>query len=309
MATSLGKRKRISREQLEQPSRSPSPSSGSESEDSGKEDLQDAFRRAFEAKFKPLNLEPKKKEKVEVIVEDEDEPEDDSDWSGMSSDAKDEVEIFDYATTQVISERASKAEKRAFMSSKPPTLSTQNAPNPPPKRSKDPADLTETAHLKNDLALQRLLRDSHILSSTSTSTSGTSTPTISATGSARHKSTDLHLLSLGAKTSLQKQKNMPMSHRKGITAMATHRENVRRKDARDNGIVLEKEKRAKKFGGERERGIGGPDVGTFKGGMLKLSKKDVADITSGGHRGGIGGRGGRGGRGGKGRGGGKRGKR
>lgn len=78
---------------------------------------------------------------------------------------------------------------------------------------------------------------------------------------------------------------------------ANHRESVRRKDARDNGIVLERERRVRRFEGERDRGVGGPDVGTLRGGMLRLSRRDVAEITGGGRRGGGGGRGGGKGRG------------
>lgn len=122
---SLGKRKRVSREQLEQPSRSPSPSSSSGSESEEEEDLQDAFRRAFEAKFKPLDDGPKKKKKVEdIVLEDpKDQEEDDSDWSGISSEEEDEqVQVFDYANTQPTNEPISKAELRAFM------VRTQNIP-------------------------------------------------------------------------------------------------------------------------------------------------------------------------------------
>ena len=64
----------------------------------------------------------------------------------------------------------------------------------------------------------------------------------------------------------------------------------RRAEAKENGIVLEKEER-KRVGGKakRERGVGGAAVGRFKGGTLVLSKKDVASITGGGR--GKGGRG------------------
>lgn len=74
------------------------------------------------------------------------------------------------------------------------------------------------------------------------------------------------------------------------------REERRRREARENGVVLEK------FGGKvrreekkRERGVGKPGVGRFEGGALRLSKKDVFEIQgdSGGGRGGRGG-GGRG---------------
>jgi hypothetical protein len=135
--------------------------------------------------------------------------------------------------------------------------------------------------LKNDAALQRLLRDSHLLSANAKSLTN---PNLTLTGSLRHKSTDLHLQSLGAKTSIHAQKSMPMSHRKGISAKSQEREMKRRTEAKEAGIVLEKEVRKKKGGGdgERDRGLGAPSVGKFRGGMLTLSKKDVRDITGGG---------------------------
>ena len=73
---------------------------------------------------------------------------------------------------------------------------------------------------------------------------------------------------------------MPIAQRKGIIAKATERENARRREALENGIVLEKAGQGRKKIGvkKRERGVGGPSVGKFRGGTLSLSKKDVAQI-------------------------------
>ena len=88
---------------------------------------------------------------------------------------------------------------------------------------------------------------------------------------------------------------MPMSHRKGIAAKAVHKEETRRREARENGIILEKAKMVKKKGADarRDRGVGGPGLGRFSGGTLTLSKKDIMEIE-GPRRGGTG-RGGKGG--------------
>jgi hypothetical protein len=108
------------------------------------------------------------------------------------------------------------------------------------------------------------------------------------------------LQALGSKTSIYKQENMPLAHRRGILSKQAERESTRRKEARENGIILERAKSKDKFGGKRDRGVGGPGVGKFSGGTLTLSKKDIMDIEGpkksfgGGGRGG-GGRGGRGG--------------
>lgn len=112
------KRKRITREELEQPSLSPTPSSSEAESDSEGGNIQDIFRKAFEAKFKPLDVEPKKR-KVEEVVEDaeQEEEEEESDWSGISSDEDEpNVEVVEYRTpAQIATERASKAELKAFM--------------------------------------------------------------------------------------------------------------------------------------------------------------------------------------------------
>lgn len=286
MAPALGKRKRVTRAELEQESRSPSPSSGS-GDDSGAEDLQAVFRRAFEAKFKPLPTEPKKPkiEDIPVQEDEEEEDEEESNWSGIS-DHENDVEVVEYHDPHRELDDTERAEMKAFMSSKPPTSASKStSTSSSQKRNKkiEDADTTEASNLKNDLALQKLLRESHLLSASS---SGTSTPnTLTATGVDRHKSMDLHLQSLGAKGSIFTQKKMPMAQRKHMELKARTTEAKRRAEAREAGIVLEKENKAstgKKVERKRERGVGGPSIGKFRGGTLSLSKKDVRSITGGG---------------------------
>lgn len=156
-------------------------------------------------------------------------------------------------------------------------------------------DTSEAANVKKDLELQRFLKESHLLESATDH---------SFSGKNRHKATDLRLQALGSKTSILKQEKMPMSHRRGIVAKQNEREEKRRKEAKENGIILEKAKMGVKKGseGKRDRGVGAPGVGKFLGGTLKLSKKDIFDIE--GPRKSVSGRGGRGG----GRGRGKRGR-
>ncbi|OSS45323.1 hypothetical protein B5807_10451 [Epicoccum nigrum] len=301
MAPQLGKRKRVTREQLERPSRSPSPE-----ESSNDEDVQELFRRAFEKKFKPLDVEPvtseakakakekeKEKEKETPVEEEEEEEveehisEAEDDWSGLSDDDDmPKVEVIEYKDTTYddSDEATSKALKRAFMTSKPPTstsMSTKSTSSlsATKKEPTDADDTGEVANLKNDLALQKLLRDSHILSASS---SGASTPNLTTSGAARHKSTDLHLQSLGARGSVFTQKKMPMAQRKHMATVARTTEAKRRHEAREGGIILEKEKREpRRDERKRERSVGGPSIGKFKGGTLSLSKKDVKSITGG----------------------------
>jgi hypothetical protein len=288
MAPALGKRKRISRVELERPSRSPSPSSDSgESGESGGEDLQAIFRRAFEAKFKPLPVEPKKPKMEEAAAqEDEDEDEgEDTDWAGLS-DEGDGVEVIEFKSTRLDEDDAAKAEMRAFMSSKPPTSASAPSRSLTVKKKPDDAELAEGTNLKNDLALQKLLRESHLLSA-SASSSGMSTPTLSATGKSRHKSTDLHLQSLGAKGSVFTQKKMPMAQRKHMIQKARLTDEKRRAEAKEAGVILERpamgKPKAKRDDYKKRDGtVGLPSVGKFRGGTLNLSKKDVRAITGGG---------------------------
>ena len=126
------------------------------------------------------------------------------------------------------------------------------------------------ANLKKDLALQRLLKESHLLESHSE---------LSVSGRNRHKAVDMRLQDLGSKASLYAQPKMPMSHRKGITARSAEKEQIRRKEVQEDGTILEKTSMKKKANeARRQRSISAPTVGKFQGGMLKLSRKDVADI-------------------------------
>ena len=71
-----------------------------------------------------------------------------------------------------------------------------------------------------------------------------------------------------------------MAQRKGIAHKARGKEERRRQEAKQNGIILEAPaKRKLNKEGKRQRSIGTPSVGRFQGGMLKLSKRDVAKIV------------------------------
>lgn len=160
-----------------------------------------------------------------------------------------------------------------LQTAKPPSIFPK--PSPMLKRKEgdkaDTKDATaDAANLKNDLALQRLLKESHLLDATSS---------LAPAGSNRHKALDLRLQNLGSKSSILVQEKMPLSHRRGMFSKATEKEATRRQEAKENGIILEKVKKLKKGGDtRRERGIGAPGIGKFKGGMLKISRKDIADI-------------------------------
>lgn len=196
--------------------------------------------------------------------------------------------------------KMSKAEMKAFMSSKPPTDPESVIGPDVIKPLGDSDEPGEKDNLKNDLALQRLLAESHLIQSGQDS--------LSHTGKAHHKATDLRLQALGAKTSVFTQAKMPLSHRKGMIKKSADKEETRRREARENGIILERIKgkgasKERRPQDRRERGVGAPAVGRFEGGTLKISKRDVYEIEGpkkregkGGRGGGRGGRGGRGGK-------------
>ncbi|KKY20663.1 hypothetical protein UCDDS831_g04710 [Diplodia seriata] len=293
MAIALGKRKRAEAKTAVAVSKRPVKQEKPEESDS--EDMRDAFRRAFEAKFKPLDGVTKKEKAPEPEDEEKDGSEEDDEWEGISGDDEEPgntVEVVEI-TGPTRSERMSKAELKAFMSSKPPTQPSKN-PTTSSKNKKDDDDKdddpdTDAMNLKNDLALQRLLKESHLLDASAPSADLLAGPT----GKNRHKATDLRIQSLGSKASILAQEKMPMSHRKGMKAKASAKEATRRREARENGIILEKARKDQATNDDgskkRERGVGGPGVGRFSGGMLRLSKKDVASITGEG-RGGFGGK-------------------
>lgn len=136
----------------------------------------------------------------------------------------------------------------------------------------DDDDSTDAQDLKNDLALQRLLKESHLLESAAD---------LAPTGKNRQKAIDLRVQALGSKTSIFKQEKMPDSHRRGINSKAAHKEDRRRREARENGIVLEKPTfKAKATSTRRDRGIGAPAVGKFVGGTLNLNKRDLTHVQA-----------------------------
>ncbi|KAM3068837.1 pre-rRNA processing and 40S ribosomal subunit assembly [Clarireedia jacksonii] len=282
--------------------------SEAESDEGQALDPQEIFRRHFEEQFKPL---PAAQQPIQANpgLDNEDEDEDEEDWDGLSENsAADEdtegksngVQVVEHVNINSRIAGMSKAELRAFMSSKPPSslsLSTSKS-----SKSSNTTDAetsqTEALNLKNDLELQRLLSESHLLTaSASTSSSFQPSNLPSLHGSNRIKALDLRIQALGAKTSIHTQEKMPMKMRKGIVKAAEEKADRRRREAKENGIVLERERRGKGKSGSggkrRERGVGGPGVGKLVGGAtLRLSKKDVAGIE-GPKRGGSGGKGGR----------------
>ncbi|EXJ80419.1 hypothetical protein A1O1_08564 [Capronia coronata CBS 617.96] len=251
----------------------------------------DIFKKYFESTFEPL---PEYQTGTPSLLEDEDnatepssEEEEDSDWEGLSEPEQEEttVEVIEHRTFTDDTEEVElrRQQYKTFMTSKPPKEVEPTAKMKPEKPADDEEDAAETLNLKHDLDLQRLLKESHLLEEAKAS---------STLGSHRHKALDMRLQALGAKGSIFHQEKMPLTHRRGIITKATTREAVRRKEARENGIILERPTgKSNNSRARRERGVDVPAVGKFRGGTLKLSRRDVADIQGPSRSGGRGRRG------------------
>ncbi|PGH06145.1 hypothetical protein GX51_02533 [Blastomyces parvus] len=279
------------------------------------DEKQNILRKLFEARFgpvealvKPIATTPEAPSHSSLAEEG-----DDDEWEGLSDEGDSDIagrsaEVVEHTTSwNSAKDILDKQARKAFMTSKPPSSQAAKDSTAKTKPSGAAGAATEdqamdAENLKNDLALQRLLKESHLLDSADD---------LNPTGAKRHRAIDLRMQSAGAKSSIFSQAKMPMSHRKGIIGKASKKEETRRKEAKESGIILEKPsfstvgKKPNGRGGgsavRRERGIGNPSVGKFTGGTLRLSKKDILDIQ-GPRKGGRG----RDGGGGRGRGRGKR---
>lgn len=256
--------------------------------------LHDLLQQHFESKFKPLKGSNQKVHKQQRVIASspKDETESGSDWTGIPEE-EESPQVVHYHMSQSSRVDVSKEELKTFMvwvknsiflnywltedlfkSTKPPSavnkqVSTAKPRQPEQVGSEEAA--TDTENLKKDLALQRLLKESHLLESQSS---------LSLSGQNRHKAFDLRLQDLGSKSSIYTQQKMPLAQRKGIIAKAAERDESRRREAKENGIVLENAvKGKKKTEVRRQRGIGAPSVGKFQGGMLKLSRRDLSEIV------------------------------
>ncbi|EHK41142.1 hypothetical protein TRIATDRAFT_168625, partial [Trichoderma atroviride IMI 206040] len=280
------------------------------------EDAQEIFRRHFEAQFLPIEEQEKRNSQKVRRIEDEDGSDDsdgseDNEWDGVSgdelSDDEDDIddddeeeeddapiiEVVDHSAPQTSkADTMSKRELKAFMSSRPPDQSSSSKPTPTQPSSKS-TSLPEDAPslLAQDLELRRLISESHLLQTnrplslsaalSTTSTPGSEPKTFSS-GRVRQKALDLRIQALGSKTSIHKQEKMPMHMRKGITAAAVEREAKRRREAKESGVILERETGKKQTKRDRRGGGGGggfgPAVGRLKGAELRISERDVKKI-------------------------------
>lgn len=223
-----------------------------------------------------------------------------------------QVEVVDYSkptpsfsTLTPQTALMTKREMRAYLSSRPPDAVSTAGGKPRAKQKQggdgndDPQNEDSRSLLANDLELQRLISESHILSATNpfnSAGSGAHGPSKAfSEGRTRALTTDLRLQKLGSEGSIFRQQKMPMAMRQGISGAKASREEKRRREAKENGIILEREtpseggkKARKKQQQKRGRGsdlpVDMPGMGRMKGGELRLSKRDVRAVEMEGKR-------------------------
>ncbi|KKY39376.1 hypothetical protein UCDDA912_g00587 [Diaporthe ampelina] len=231
-----------------------------------------------------------------------------------------QVEVVDYSkptpsfsTLTPQTALMTKREMRAYLSSRPPDAVSAAAGAPSSRKARsrqkhqqgdgdndDPQNEDSRSLLASDLELQRLISESHILSATNpfnTAASGAHAPSKAfSEGRTRALTTDLRLQKLGSSSSIFKQQKMPMAMRKGIAGARASREEKRRREAKENGIILERERndesagagkkaRRKQQGSRRsDLPVDMPGMGRMKGGELRLSKRDVRAVEMEGKR-------------------------
>ncbi|KAF5548591.1 swr1-complex 5 [Fusarium napiforme] len=271
------------------------------------EDAAAIFRRHFEAEFAPLpeaetaesDFKKPKHEGSSNDIESKEEEDnnnsdgDDGEWGGLSDEdsvTEEEqnptIQVVDHSSKQPPKPASmSKRELKAFMSSRPPEQTIPKTEQSLSATSSPSNTLPEDAPslLAQDLELRRLLAESHLLAPAISASGTTITPKAFATGRTRQKATDLRVQALGSKVSIHKQEKMPMNMRKGIVAAADAREAKRRREAKENGVILERETGKKKGRRDRGRGVAvdRPGVGRLKGAELRLSDKDIKSIEGG----------------------------
>lgn len=234
-----------------------------------------------------------------------------------SEDKANGVQVIDHskplptsATLAAQNATMTKREMRAFLSSRPPDatatdLIAKAKSKQRPGEDDDAQNEDSKTLLANDLALQRLIGESHILASSnpfnaigSRSSAGSAPAEVGAAkafteGRTRKLTTDLRLQKLGSKASIFTQQKMPMGMRKGIHAAREEKEARRRREAKENGIILERPTQDDGSSGKKGRrsksGRGGlavdmPGMGKFRNGELRLNKHDVKAVEMEGMR-------------------------
>jgi Domain of unknown function (DUF4602) len=141
------------------------------------------------------------------------------------------------------------------------------APQPEPNAPSD----DERENLKNDVALQRLLRESNILAEYHDRDDP---------GRLRHRTIESRISHLGGKEG--PKGNIPLRIRKGIETAKVQRQEKKEREAQEAGLIMPKKRKVKPVK-TRERGLNTKSgVGKFKNGMLQVSEREIRKINNAG---------------------------
>lgn len=266
--------------------------------------VMDIFKRSFEQQFGKVEglpeLESESEENEETFDNESENSEDSEDGEERENDSDLDLEMEEYEhyqeqedlgesesesedekplvvrhTDSSFMVEATKQEKKLFMSSKAPLQEAKPQPSSKRQRTEE-RDEDEQLNLDNDLALQRLIKESHILAEAGLSGVDIST---GITGKARHKTLESRLDDLGVKKT--KTQQMPMNMRKGMTAKQQERHERHVKNSREAGIILARSEvtKAPKKQVKRERGLKIASVGRETRHGLIISKSEIAKYS------------------------------
>ncbi|CDK25074.1 unnamed protein product [Kuraishia capsulata CBS 1993] len=135
---------------------------------------------------------------------------------------------------------------------------------PPKPKGRNRAEPEDEENLKNDLALQRLLSESHILSSVPKSHHSGAELTLKTLdsdgpiGNARIRTLDERMKEISAKNGTLKARNlekMPMAMRKGMIKARTLKTEKYEKEAKEAGIVLSRTRKGELRSLDNGRGV------------------------------------------------------
>ncbi|CAN6674720.1 hypothetical protein TRVA0_062S00364 [Trichomonascus vanleenenianus] len=186
----------------------------------------------------------------------------------------DEPQVVRFEDTSTAVPLVSKREKKLFVrSSAPKKEPTEEKPSRKGKVSKE-----EQEDIKNDLALQRLISESHILAEANQHSGADISLDFDPIGKSRLKALDTRLKSLGAKQ--EKSQSMPMNMAKGIKQAQKTKQEKYTKHAREAGIILAKvSKDTSKKTKKRDRGLKIASVGRNTRHGLIISQQEIARVT------------------------------
>jgi hypothetical protein len=192
-----------------------------------------------------------------------------------------EVVSFDERNLTKIPDPFERQGYRSFMSSKVSKQSSAKQ-DPAPGKRRRKAEAGEEASdseddLKKDKALQRLLRDAHLLD-------GSADALEIQGGKARQQSIAEQLKRSGAKQATQRK--MPAGMRLGIRDAQRKKAQVHEETMRENGIITAKKTAAEKQADlprkkpRKERSLGTmAGVGRYKNGTLTISKREIDSVN------------------------------